>query len=271
MVGHPPSTLLPVPPSVTPPPSGVGGCSIAAGRSSRLAPRHAASPSSGVAGEPAGHARLQPVNPSPPPTSRVSPTWAGVVRGGVGSSVGEPAVSRPLPPVTAADFSALYGRCLENGLKARVSFNHAAGQQTVTLTCFLSDPSTSAATAGRGAAAAIAVLGAAEPPPTPPHAIANLGHSRHRQLLLPHPARTLIQHRRLHHRRKLHPLLLSGLGKGVTKSSFYEHQRMRTSFSFLLSRARLRQKRRHRVRRHRACRMPSRRHLQPRQLRARIL
>jgi hypothetical protein len=129
-----------------PPPSGVGWCSIAAGRSPRLAPRHAASPSSGVEGEPAGHARPQQANPSPPPTSRASPTWAGVVRGGVGTSLGEPAVSRPLPPVCAADFSALYDRCMQSGLKARVSFNHAAGLQTVTLTCILPDPSTPAAT-----------------------------------------------------------------------------------------------------------------------------
>jgi hypothetical protein len=39
------------------------------------------------------------------------------------------------PPVLAADFTALYDRCLASGLKARVVFSHAAGQQILTVSC----------------------------------------------------------------------------------------------------------------------------------------
>jgi hypothetical protein len=121
-----------------------------AGWSPSLAPRHSASPSSGVVGEPAGQAKRQVANRSPPhTTSLASPTWASVVRGGVASNVGVPACPRPLPSVSAADFSALYERCMKSGLKARVSFHHAAGQQTATITCVLSASATSAATAGK--------------------------------------------------------------------------------------------------------------------------
>jgi hypothetical protein len=149
VVGPPPSTLLPVPPTATPL-SGVGGRSRAAGRSPRLAPRHPAS-HYGVVGEPAGQATRQSSNPSPlHPTSLASPppTWASVVRG-VAASVGEPACSRPSPSVSAADFSRLYERCMKSSLKARVAFHHAAGRQTVTVTCTLPASTTSAATAGK--------------------------------------------------------------------------------------------------------------------------
>ncbi len=151
VVGPPPSTPSPVPPAATPLPSGVGGRSIDAGRSPRLAPRHAASPS-GVVGEPAGQATRQSSNPSPlHPTSLASPlpTWASVVRGGVAASVGEPVYSRSAPSVSAADFSALYELCMKSGLKALVAFHHAAGRQTVTVTCTLPASTTSAAPAGK--------------------------------------------------------------------------------------------------------------------------
>ncbi len=65
------------------------------------------------------------------------------------SNVGVPACPRPPPSVSAADFSALYECCMESGLKASVSFHHAAGQQTATITCILSASATSAAPAGR--------------------------------------------------------------------------------------------------------------------------
>ncbi len=65
------------------------------------------------------------------------------------ASVGEPACSRSAPSVSAADFSALYERCMKSGLKARVAFDHAAGRQTVTVMCTLPASTTSAATAGK--------------------------------------------------------------------------------------------------------------------------
>jgi hypothetical protein len=72
-----------------------------------------------------------------------------VVRGGVATCMGEPACPISPPSVTAVDFTALYKRCMESGLKARVVFNHAADLQTITLTCSLPTSSTSTATAGR--------------------------------------------------------------------------------------------------------------------------
>ncbi len=100
------------------------------------APRHSASPSSGVAGEPAGPAGCQLSNVSShPPTSLVSPTatWASMVRG----SVEEPACFKPQPAVSTDYFSALYEQCLVSGLKACVVFSHAAGTQVITVTCSL--------------------------------------------------------------------------------------------------------------------------------------
>jgi hypothetical protein len=63
------------------------------------------------------------------------------------ASVGDPACSRSAPSVSAADFSALYERCMKSSLKARVAFHHAAGRQTVAVTCTLPASTTSAATA----------------------------------------------------------------------------------------------------------------------------
>jgi hypothetical protein len=98
-------------------------------------------PSQGIAGEPAGQAGYQLLKaPSRPVTSLIFPTatWASVVRG----SEDEPARFKPQPAVSTAEFSALYERCLASGPKARVVFSHAAGMQTVTITCSL--PTTSA-------------------------------------------------------------------------------------------------------------------------------
>ncbi len=39
------------------------------------------------------------------------------------------------PAVIAAEFTALYDRCLGSGLKACVVFNHAAGRQMLTVSC----------------------------------------------------------------------------------------------------------------------------------------
>jgi hypothetical protein len=83
-----------------------------------------------------------------PPTSLVSPTatWASVVRGDVCAGAGEPACPTtqpapagpaPQPAVSSADFSALYEHCLASGLKVRLMFSHAAGIQSITLSCSL--------------------------------------------------------------------------------------------------------------------------------------
>jgi hypothetical protein len=69
-----------------------------------------------------------------------------VVRGGECASVETPACPTPQPAVSSADFSALYERCMANGLKARVVFSHAAGLQVVTITCSLPTTPTIAAT-----------------------------------------------------------------------------------------------------------------------------
>jgi hypothetical protein len=123
-----------------------------------------------------------------PPFSGVvgEPAGASVVRGGLATCVGEPACPRPPPSVSAADFSALYERCMESGLKARVAFNYVAGLQTVTVTCIL--PASPHQLLQPGGANA--VKGAVEPPLPPPHATASCVRSLHHQLPLPQPART---------------------------------------------------------------------------------
>jgi hypothetical protein len=143
-----------------------------------LAPRHLASPICGVAGEPAMPAGSQLTHPRPYNSPRAT-TWASVARG-EGASVVNTARPQQQPAVTAAEFIALYDRCLASGLKARVAFSHAAGRQTLSLTCIFPVPAGSAAAAGKrsrrcwkaqpplpeSAAAAIdAVGGAVEPPP----------------------------------------------------------------------------------------------------------
>jgi hypothetical protein len=60
-----------------------------------------------------------------------------------------PACPTPQPAVSSADFSALYERCLANGLKARVVFSHAAGLQVATITCSLPTTPTIAATVNK--------------------------------------------------------------------------------------------------------------------------
>jgi hypothetical protein len=102
------------------------------------------------AGEPAGPAPRQLTLPTPrPSTSPGSPTWASVARGVAGVRAGEPSCPRQPPTVSAADFTELYDRCLASGLKARIIFNHAAGRQTLTVTCHLSSPAVTTAATGK--------------------------------------------------------------------------------------------------------------------------
>ncbi len=53
------------------------------------------------------------------------------------------------PVVIAADFMALFDRCLASGLKARLIFSHAAGHQVLTVTCNLPAPAVNLAAAGK--------------------------------------------------------------------------------------------------------------------------
>jgi hypothetical protein len=53
------------------------------------------------------------------------------------------------PAVIAADFTALYDRCLASGLKALLIFSHATGQQVLTVTCNLPAPTVNLAAAGK--------------------------------------------------------------------------------------------------------------------------
>ncbi len=59
----------------------------------------------------------------------------------------EPACYTTQPAVSIVDFSALYERCMASGLKERVVISHAAGAQTITLTCNM-PASSAAATTG---------------------------------------------------------------------------------------------------------------------------
>jgi hypothetical protein len=107
-------------------------------------------PHPGVAGAPAGTARnqLTSLTSSRPSTSPSSPTWASVVRGEAREGI--PACSGPQPAaISVADFSALYERCVASGLKASLSFSHAAGVQVITITCNVPVPAATDTAAGR--------------------------------------------------------------------------------------------------------------------------
>jgi hypothetical protein len=106
-------------------------------------------PHPGVTGRPAGKARNQlTVTSSRPSTSPSSPTWASVVRGEAREGI--PACSGSQPAaLSVAEFSALYERCVASGLKASVSFRHAAGVQVITVTCNVPVPAATDTAAGR--------------------------------------------------------------------------------------------------------------------------
>ncbi len=106
-------------------------------------------PHRGVVGAPAGMAGDQLTNTSPRPTTSLSsPTWPSVVRGE--AREGTPACPRSQPAiVTAADFSALYQRCVASGLKASVNISHVAGCQVLTVLCTIPAPAMTETAAGR--------------------------------------------------------------------------------------------------------------------------
>ncbi len=141
-------------------------------------------PPSGVAGEPAVPAGWlltypHPYNsPGAPP-----PPWASVARG-EGLRAVKSTRQKQQPAAIAADFTALYDWCLASGLKARVVFSHAAGRQTLTISCNFPAPAETTAAAGKRRCRHRCHQGTVEPPSL--HRMFQL-----RQHLLPPPPQLL--------------------------------------------------------------------------------
>jgi hypothetical protein len=124
----PPSERFTSPPLHASPSPGVDGHS--AGAVQEPSPRPPASPATGVAGR---ACRL--VGPHLPGNHTVTnpgSSWASVVRDGA-RAYHKPAVSRQ-------DFLALYERCIDSGLRARIVFRHQAGSREVLISCRLCAP-----------------------------------------------------------------------------------------------------------------------------------
>jgi hypothetical protein len=75
--------------------------------------------------------------------------WVSVARGDVNVLVEKTTCTESLPAITAAEFLALFERCMVSGLKACMVISHAAGCQAITVTCNLPAPTMTATTAGR--------------------------------------------------------------------------------------------------------------------------
>jgi hypothetical protein len=130
-------------------PAGAGGGFSNAAQSTCRTPRHLASPIWGAAGEPADPAGRQLIHPRPP-NSPDFPTWASVARGEGARAVKHcRPVSGQQPAVIAADFMALYDRCLASGLKSRLVFSYAAGHQILTVSCNFPAPAVTTTAAGK--------------------------------------------------------------------------------------------------------------------------
>jgi hypothetical protein len=104
-------------------------------------------PICGVVGEPAAPVGGQLTHPCPP-NSPDSPTWGSVARG-EGARAVKHSCPGQQPAVIAAEFTALFDRCLASGLKARLVFSHAAGHQVLTVSCNFPVPAANTATAGK--------------------------------------------------------------------------------------------------------------------------
>jgi hypothetical protein len=138
--------MLPVSPH--PPRRGRGShqCSVMAVSQPRPTPPRL--PRLGVAGEPAGPVGCQLLNSPPRPhTSLGTPMWASVAKGDVLTRVEK--TTCPGQAVTAAEFSALYERCMASGLKAHLVVSHAAGCQAITVSCSIPVLAVTATAAGR--------------------------------------------------------------------------------------------------------------------------
>jgi hypothetical protein len=85
----------------------------------------------------------------PPPPSHTSTSWASTVRGSEQAGVEEGTCPRQPPAVTTADFTALYERCIDGGLKARVIISYISGRQLINLSCSLPAHKTANGPAGR--------------------------------------------------------------------------------------------------------------------------
>jgi hypothetical protein len=113
------------------PPRGVDGATGKSGvDQERVSPRLPSSPSlAGVAGRAVRRVENRPTSslPARDPLSRAAPSWASVVRDG--------GVARLPPSVNRSDFLALYERCVDAKLQARISIRHQAGSQDITISC----------------------------------------------------------------------------------------------------------------------------------------
>ncbi len=162
-----------------------------------------------------------------------------------GEAHGEtPACTGSQPSVTAADFSALYQRCMASGLKACVTISYVVGCQIFTVTCTLPVPAVIDTTAGRcrrrwrrcgRAATAADVKPAQFSPPVAP----TQGNSSQPAPSPPPPDRYLFPHRRFNHRRRKEP------ENDVTRLNCSQTSRRRANSSFHLCPLQLRHHRLH--------------------------
>ncbi len=197
----------------------------------------------GVIGRTSWRGSTQQFNSSPPRpiTSPGSPTWANVARGNVNIRAAEHTCPSPQPAVTAADFTALYDRCMASSFKARITISHAAGNQVFTVLCNLPAPAVMNTAAAEGADVTPPLLAKNRRNHLPQSLLpAVIQHCRlpHRCLL---PNRYFPRLRSIQHRRK-------ELDEDEMSWNKYEISRRRASYSSHLCLFRLRD---HRLRCHR--------------------
>jgi hypothetical protein len=146
-VGGSPSSTLTLNQPPASPRAGAGGGIQDTVRSPCRAPCYLTSSTCGVAGEQAVLAGSE-LTHTRPNNLPCTPTLASVVRG-EGSRLVKTTPPLQQPAVIAADFTTLYDRCLASGLKARDVFSHAAGRQTLTVSCIFPAPAETTAAAGK--------------------------------------------------------------------------------------------------------------------------
>jgi hypothetical protein len=136
---HQPSTC-PLPPPTQGLMAGQPG-QVGPAQQCQLLTRHTASPSTGIEGRSAGVEERQ-QQPSHHAASIASPPCLGPRLPASSCSGADGGSIRTASP--AADFLALYDRCMANGLKACLTFNHQAAHQEIVISCCL--PPTSSTT-----------------------------------------------------------------------------------------------------------------------------
>jgi hypothetical protein len=203
-------------------------------------------PHLGVVGEPAGPAGCQLFNPSPRPhTSLGPPTWASVTRGYVYTRVEEATCTGPPPAITAAEFSALFERCMASGLKAPWLLTTWLGARPSPLRAPYQLQPRTLPQLGGAYAVATAVDGVDVPPPL---RVQLRRKHCHLQFLSLRPAGTYLCHL-LHHRLSLHLNFCHHLSKesesGGMKQNCLEISRKNGIYFSLPCRVRQRRRRKH--------------------------